>query len=225
MLSSPCYELWFPSINEQVDTGDCVPHFDTLESATAAATERYSCADLGTPTPRLLDHPCVEISCKECGDDPDDEVCHYPNQEHADEAAEFAEWRRVDDGWLCCFCAARKDHNVPDFTPDFIAGVVPAELDPSGWEVDPKERRAIFTVRGPAPDERLIVSVEERGSLFTSNVGRYEICVADHPDPKDKLRRSCLARTPYPFVALADLNTQLVQMVMQARIAYVSAGA
>lgn len=213
--SAPCYELWYPSLGEPVDTGDCIPHFETAADAAADAAKLYTHSGLETPVPRQRDHPCVTVECSKCGSefDADGEYTHFDNTENAAADATFSGWRITTEGWLCVGCGLRLDHNIPDFTHDFVAGVVPPELDAQDWDVNLPARRAIFTVR--TGGVRMAVSVEELAALSATTVGRYEICVADYP--YDKSRRSLLARTNYPYAPLADLGAELVRLVELAR--------
>ncbi len=55
-LSDICWHLVYPG-GALVDTGDCIPHFDTEREAAAEASQ-YAAESLGRPAPQQLSSPC-----------------------------------------------------------------------------------------------------------------------------------------------------------------------
>jgi hypothetical protein len=103
-----CYQLVY-SNGEPVDTGDCIPHFLTLEEAVESAA-RYKVDRLGTPKPEQLSVPCVDISCSDCGYvlDEDDAMNYHFQPDEIEDSLQAWEWKVDGDKHLCPECISSK---------------------------------------------------------------------------------------------------------------------
>ncbi|TMR27361.1 hypothetical protein [Actinomadura geliboluensis] len=102
---TPCFELRYSS-GAAVDTGDCIPHYDTAAAARADAAD-FTSPDRDVPTPHPRRQACVTIGCNCCGallDEDDGYVTHFPDVDVALDYARNASWLITDDGAWCDSC-------------------------------------------------------------------------------------------------------------------------
>lgn len=103
-----CWTLTYPS-GDDLDTGDGVPHYAAEELAQEQAAT-YRLSDLGVPTPRRLDRPCITVACSCCGYIHDEDDAGH--QTHFADLAEAAlclpqyGWTQVGGAWTCETCTA-----------------------------------------------------------------------------------------------------------------------
>ena len=101
-LDDTCWHLLYPG-EVLVDTGDCIPHFDTEQQAHEEAG-RFTSDRLGRPEPHQLDGPCW-IATAVCGyrlDEEDAALMHHETAEDALQAALGSEMFIGPDGTLRC---------------------------------------------------------------------------------------------------------------------------